>query len=76
MPGIDRTQIQILFYLISSETALNVLLIAENQQSSTHQSFLFEQAMELRFCVLQAHLVGTVHHPDHPVSLLEVVTPV
>jgi hypothetical protein len=37
---------------------------------------LLQQCLQLCLAVPQPHAVGRIHHPDEPVSLLEIVAPV
>lgn len=76
VPSRNIIELEELFDLITCETSLDILFVAENKQSGSHQSLLFQQIVKFSLRVFKSHLVWTVDNPDHSIGLLEVVSPI
>lgn len=76
VPSVDLFQLQELFDFVRSETARDILLIAEDQEGGSHKFLLFEEAVQLLLGILQPQFVGAIDNPHNPIGLLEVVAPV
>lgn len=69
-------KLQHVFDLLTVQSAIDILLVAENHQSSTCQLFLDEEFGKFCSAVFESEFVPWVNDPNQAVSLLEVVAPV
>ncbi len=75
-PVLDLHQCEVVHDLLGLECELQVLLVRKHEQGHVLEGILSQQALQLLYALLQAHLVRRVHHIHQTVRVFIVVLPV
>lgn len=76
MSSSNLIKFQKLLNFFTTQSPLNILLIAKYKQSTSNQFLLFKQSMEFFFTYRKSHFITGIYNPDKSVSLFKVISPV